>query len=224
MRPLKRRGRGDVQANHENRIQTLERRIPVDYPRLYSILLGDPGSMTGFQSKHFGWSFSDDCAGAGDSCDERFVTQGDYLLLPLGFFGQFDVTMQAALSGGSVANYLTPVTPGDITPSNGVKIGFVPYIATNDVVDTGSFIGTSVFIQNTQEPPPSRQGGYNRIWSHMRRIPGIAGANPETDRWALLPFAIVLAGFGPVTLTGLAMGVTLYPPEGSGGYDASWAG
>ncbi len=221
MQPLKRGSRGTVQANHENRIQTLERRIPNNYPWNYSIVLGDTGAV-GPGSYNFGWTFGDPCSDP-VGCDESFFTDGDYLFLPLGYNDTFIVTMNAAMRSGSAPNYLTPVTGGDVTPTDRIKIGFVPYIATDNVVDTGSFTVASQFLANMQEPPPYRSGGYERVWSQYRVIAGGMASLGTNDRWALRPFVQVLAPVASIAIAGQVMGVTLLPPGSTFG-GAAWSG
>lgn len=224
MNPLKRRTRGVTVAEHENRIQTLERRIPIDYPLMFSTSLGAPGALTSASpSTDFGFSFPE-----GDPTDpefdDGFCTDSTYLYLPCGFSGQYEVTMQCAETGGDATNYLAPVTPGDPTPSNAIIPAFVAYVAFNGIVNTGVFTTLSIFRQTTQEPPPYRQGGYDRVWAHMR----IMGANsftaPLERRWALRPICIPTAFLaGTVNIAGLVMSVKLLPPDGVQA-TSSWSG
>lgn len=223
MDPIERPGRGRKQLDHENRIETLERRIPVDYPYHYSILLGDTGAV-GPGSYSLGFTFGDDCSDpTGLECEGTFTTSGDYLFLPSGFGGVYIVTINAALQSGAADNYLTPVTLGDITPTNLVKPGFTAYIATDNVVDTGSFTVAQEFIMNTQEPPAFRGGGYARLWSQYRIMGANSFLNQDNTRWALRPFVQILAPIVSINISGLAMSVTLLPPGGVYG-GATWSG
>lgn len=223
MRRLARKTLYTQQTSDDARLNQLERRIPSDYPINYAILLGDTGSV-GPGTYNFGWAFTDPCPDpTGVACEQSFVTDGDYLFLPSGYNDTFIVTMNAALGSGSSDNYLTPVSPGDIAPTNLIKIGFIAYIATDNVVDTGSFTVASQFVTNMQEPPPYRSGGYARVWSQYRVIQGQQTSLAANDRWALRPFVQVLSPIVSIGIHGLVMAVTLLPPGGTYG-GASWAG
>lgn len=225
---MKRLGRRTLYTQQESdnvRLNQLERRIPDDYPHMFSTALADNSVGPGTGTTNFGFS-----SPYGDPTDKAFdflfiAGSDDYLYLPSAFGGQFEVTLQAATNEGSSLNYLQPVSAGNTTPSNQILIRFIPYLAVDGVVDTGSFTQASVFVQNTQEPPPSRGGGYTRIWSHYR----VCGANDAMEgdptlRWALLPFIDVTTALGgAITITGLVMSVKLLPPGGVFG-TATWAG
>jgi hypothetical protein len=207
-------------------LDQLERRIPNDYPHCFSCLLGAPGNLTSASpTTPFGFAFPD-----GDptdpAYDDTFVVGADgYLYLPLGFAGQYEVTMQAAQTGGTSPNYLQPVIGGDVTPTVGILIEFVAYVAIDGVVDTGIYQIENIFRQQTQEPPPYRQGGYDRIWSLQK----IRAANnfisaADNRRWALYPVVIPFAMLtGTLNVSGLVMSVTLMPPDGVMG-TATWSG
>jgi hypothetical protein len=216
-----------VQLDHENRIQTLERRITDDYPWTWSTLLGDieEGGVTvsGPGSFNFGWAFGQPCSDPG-GCDEGFYTDDTYVYLPAGYAGQYEVTMQASLGSGTMANVFQPVTPGDITPTNDCRIGFVPYVAENGVVDLSTFIVGAVYQLNAQEPPQRNGAGYIRVFSNVRvNAPNSYLLNHLERRWALRPFLFLPSGVGPVTITGLVFSIKLMPPE-SNWSAGQWSG
>ena len=209
MRRLARKSLFTQSASDDVRLNQLERRIPDDYPHMFSILLGDTGSV-GPGGYNLGWTFPADCPDpSGLECEDVFVTDGDYLFFPTGFAGQYEVFMSLALGGGTADNYLEPVTPGDVAEDN--------------VVDTSAFIISQIFIQETQEPPPYRDGGYNRLWLQYR----VMAENPyitANRRWALRPFVTILAPIVTISITGLVLGVKLMPPGGTYGGSAQWSG
>lgn len=209
--------------DHENRIDVLERRIPVDYPFLDSHLLGFLSGITGPDDFNFGWTFPDDCSDpTGLECEDIFVTSGDYLFLPSGFNGPFEVTMQCAAAGGSFNNYLTPVTPGDPTPTDDILPFFVAYVAEDNVVDLSTVFLGGFYQYWLQEPPMRPHGGtYDRVWTHVRGVPANAFVN-ENRRWALLPH-LIYNGSGTISIAGLTFATKLYPPTSYWG-QASWSG
>jgi hypothetical protein len=220
--PLKRRTRGVTVAEHENRIQTLERRIPVDYPLIDSHLLAALTNISGPDTFEFGFTFPDECDDpTGVECEDRFVTSGNYLLLPSGFNGPFEVTMQCAATGGTFDNYLTPVTGGDVTPTDDLTLAFVAYVAEDNVVDTGIYFNGGMYSYQLQEPPSRVNGGYDRVWTHVRAVPANSFIT-ESRRWALLPMVQLNSGVGPVSVGGLTITTKLYPPNPLA--QASWIG
>lgn len=118
MNPLRRRTRGVKVANHENRIQTLERRIPEDYPHWYGHLL-ERVTNANADSGSFSFLFPDECDPAID-CEDDFATSGDYMLFPTGHDGPFHVYLNAILAGGfgNVDDKYVATDPADHTPSN----------------------------------------------------------------------------------------------------------
>lgn len=126
MKPMRRRGRGVTQANHENRIQTLERRIPEDYPHWYGHLF-DRVENANADSQYFTYLFPDECSGDPTECEQFFATDGEYLLFPTGHDGPFHVYLNVALAGGfaNVDNKYVATDALDFTPSNRFRVSVI---------------------------------------------------------------------------------------------------
>lgn len=209
MNPLKRRTRGVKVANHENRIQTLERRIPEDFPHWYGILLAQHNNVIGPTTVDFGFTISDDCAGDPTECEDRFVTDGDYVLFPLGWVGQFSIYLNMAILGGNanIDDAYTPTIAADDTPSK--QIGLFP--AVEVWRDNAPFGSTSAFAFQAQGEMLKGQGSFladRLFWAHHIHH-GSGVFDLTRDRFAVKPqFSWGLAG--AITVSGI-MSIELAP-------------
>lgn len=218
MRPLQRRSRGTVQTNHENRIQTLERRIPEDWPQFASGLLDvqtidvadTPGTF------EFGWAFPDDPCELPDCDPDDWHQDGNYLLLPQGYQGPFWITMQASCLGGcaELENYLEPVDLGDTTPTNMLRLWcYVEIWRDNEPFGDTT---TSAAVFGGQHPPSPVNFLTERVWWFRRLHPGHGLLDLSRDRYALLPVFSLnpLSGSfsSNVMIGGLVLTVEMFPP------------
>lgn len=217
MEPVKRRNHGTIQNQHENRIQTLERRIPVDYPLWDSTaLLGDLSTVQTAGVYPFGWIFDDGGDPEDPEWDDITFTLGDLMFLPVGWNGVFEVYMTAALTGGNsnYGNYRTVVDGGDQDQHGKSHIGFIVWVYEGSTqVGSSSY---SIFMSNGEQPPPLTAFGYQRYWWHHRIWGGPLNLG-ENQRIVLEPFFDLdetLAGNS--NISGLIFALIRYQ-DGTGG-------
>ena len=215
MKPIEHTNRGRTQLNHENRIQTLERRIPVDYPIWASQLLENTGNLTGPVDHPFSFTIPDECPDpTGVECEDRFVTSGDWLLFPTGWGGApYWVSMVVALLGGAsnIHNMYTMVTPGAVGETAEVSL-YVEMEVWRDNAPFGTVSGYG-FVMASQTPPKLISTQLtDRSWSLLTIMPGHGILNPATDRFAARFHILLANGAGPSTFNGQAA-VGLMPPN-----------
>ena len=102
MNPLKRETPMTRSTDHEDRIQTLERRIPDDYPKWASWITDLEGGTIEASGIYLTEpTFPDDEPCVLPDCDpDEARTVGNYYLLPLGFQGPFHIYFTIVCSGG----------------------------------------------------------------------------------------------------------------------------
>lgn len=210
--PLRRPSRGVVQLDHENRIQTLERRIPVDYPVLYGQLLDRLTNVGPSSSDEWPFTFPDDCVGDPVECEDEFVTNGNYILFPTGYSGPFHVYLNAYLAGGAgnVDDAYVATTPGDDTPSKVISVS----PAVEVWRDNAPYGSTSTWAYLSNGETMKGQAGINddRAWWAHYIHPGHGIFDRDRERYALRVFFNVGATAGPVTVDGIVT-VELMPPQ-----------
>lgn len=213
MNPLRRRTRSVTLRNHEDRVQALERRIPVDYPLWVSYLM-DQVVVEVADEYFFGWSFPDDEPCELPDCEEDEAhTVGDYLLLPQGYDGAFEVYLTAFVASGSsnFSEYYTTTVGGDQSIHGKSSIAFLTEIWR----DNAPF-GNSTYRAYEawgEVPPPTGVNLVDRMFSHHAVVPALSSLDITRDRWAIAPYfdvAVTLAG--PATVKGLVCAVKMFPP------------
>lgn len=211
--PLRRPSRGVVQLDHENRIQTLERRIPVDYPVLYGQLLEQLANKGPTESVEWPFTFPDECGGPAVECEDEFVTDGNYILFPTGYSGPFHVYINAYLTGGAgnVDDAYVPTIGGDDTPSKVITV--TPAVEVwRDNAPYGS-TSTWAFLSNGEAMRGQAGILADRVWWAHYIHPGHGIFDRDRERYALRVFFAIGAA-GPVTVDGVAT-VELMPPQNS---------
>ena len=164
MEPVKRRTHGTIQNQHENRIQTLERRIPVDYP-LWESTLMDQIVVSTLGVYPFGWTFPNNGDPDDPEWDDITFTLGDLIFLPVDWNGVFELYMTAAVSGGNnlFGNYRTVVDGGDQDQHGKSHISFLVW-----VYEGSTQVGLSsnvMFRSFGESPPPTNSyGSHSRVY------------------------------------------------------------
>lgn len=210
MNILRRTSRGQRQLDHENRIQTLERRIPEEYPQLVSYLLGDVStSVDG--TFDFGFEFPDD-----EPCDlpncnqDDWHTVGDALLLPQEYRGPFRVHLTASLTSGTteIDNYLEAVTPANVAPTSNVKLFALCDIFDGEVYED-TFL-SKAFEARGESPPPANVTT-DRYWWYLQLASGggISFSGNPTFRYAVRPQVKITGIAGAVEIAGIVLTVEL---------------
>lgn len=218
MRAIERANRGRHLLDHENRIDVLERRIPSDYPIFASQLLDNTGNLTGLVVHPFDFTFPDECPDpSGLECEDRFVTDGQWLLFPTGWGGApYWVSMVVRMLGGgsNIHNMYTVVTPGTLGETNEVSL-WVEMAVWRDNAPFGTVSGYG-YVMASQTPPNLITGQIvDRTWSLLTLMPGHGILDPATDRFAARFHIRVIAGAGPTSFDGTAV-VGLMPPNTGG--------
>lgn len=212
MKPIEHTNRGRVQLNHENRIQSLERRIPIDYPLWASGSMGDISNETGPADLNFGFQFQDDCTNPLD-CDDQFVVQGDYLLFPTGSFSVFHLYMTAFCNGSTGCEALTEAYVPNVAGTYG-QTRSVLLACDVEVWRDNEPFGFSTYRAYEDwgvfGPPTSRDS--LRMFTYHKIMSNIAIVDPSRDRYALKPHVFLASDVTtPLTLTGGVLAVELSP-------------
>ena len=221
MDPLKRDNPGVRATNHEDRIQALERRLHPDYPIFGSASL-DTITVELADDYEFGFSSPSPSPCVLPTCDpDDWHTDGDYLVLPLGYNGMLRVYMTAACTAGNsqFGNYRTVVDGGDQDQHGKSRIGYLAEIWRNGAPFGSS--GAKVFQAWGEHPPPTPSTSFNqRFWWYNDIAGGSFSMSSETDQWALKPQFVLAENLaGPATIEGLELVVELLPPtQRLGGY------
>lgn len=213
MRPLRRRHRGTIQTDHENRIQTLERRIPVDYP-LWGSTGFDQITINTIGNYPFGFGiFANDIADSpadGTDPDDWHTSGDEYVLLPQGFTGAFKIYMTVFLLGGNslFGNYRTVTTPGD-QDQNGKSWPQVDIEVWRDNAPFGSSTYRT-FVSGGEHPPVRRN--YQRQWWLFELVGGPVIMDPARDRWVVKPYFQLNENLGGNALISGNIAIELQPP------------
>ena len=211
MNILRRQSRGNRQLDHENRIQTLERRIPVDYPLLGSNALEEiTVNLAGEYEFPPVFPSPEPCELP--ACDpEDWRTVGNYFLLPLGYKGSFEVMMLASVNGGTSLfdPYYEVVDPADQSVT-GLAHPEIVIEQWRDDEPLG-FANTRSYAAWGENPPPSAGLSQRRFWHHTMAA-AISAFNIETDRYAILSLFQVHADLGGNATVAGNLVVKLMPP------------
>lgn len=184
--PIRRPSRGATQLDHENRIQTLERRIPERYPRWYGQLFSEVTNANN-EGDQFHFFSADECFDPDPTqCEDTFVTSGDYILFPLGENGPFHVYMNVFAVGGfaNFDNPYVPVDAGVTSPSKRFRFWPEQEIwrdnAPYGTISTWVYQSEGEILSADSEDAASNGRGW---WLHYIGYSGIS--DPGRDRHAL---------------------------------------
>lgn len=182
MRPIERTSRGRHQLDHENRIQTLERRIPVDFPHWYGQAFNEEINVNN-EGGFFSYVFPDECLDPDPvACEEEFVTDGDYILFPTGHNGPYHCYIDVALTGGfsNVDNPYVPVDLGVRSPSRRFCMAVFEEIWRDNA--PYGFITTKAWAAQGEWMPPDSEDGLSdgRVW--WLYVVGTGAGIFDTDR------------------------------------------